>query len=206
MRDRREPNRRCVVTRQSGPRQALLRFVLDPEGEVVPDLAEKLPGRGVWVGAKRELVLAARSRRLFSRALREPAARAEPGLEDRVEAALARRLAESLGLARKAGRLVAGFEKTRARLRGGPVGALIEASDGARGGCIKLRALQPQAPRIGCLSAAELGSVFGRAHTVHAALDPGGIAATILRDAERLDGFRAAPLDTVCEDAALGLS
>ena len=84
---------------------------------MVPDLAEKLPGRGVWVGAKRELVLAARSRRLFSRALREPAARAEPGLEDRVEAALARRLAESLGLARKAGRLVAGFEKTRARLR-----------------------------------------------------------------------------------------
>ena len=206
MRDRREPQRCCVVTRESGPRQALVRFVVDPHGEVVPDVAEKLPGRGAWVGAQRDLVQNARRRRLLPRALHNPAARAEPGLEDRVEAALARRLVELLGLARKAGNLVAGFEKTRARLRGGPVGALIEASDGARDGQNKLRALQPDAPRIACLSAAELGCVFGRERTVHAALDSDGMAASILRDAKRLSGFRPAPLQAVCEDAGFGLS
>ncbi len=206
MRDRREPYRCCVVTRESGPREALVRFVLDPHGEVVPDVAEKLPGRGVWVGAQRDLVQAARRRQLFSRALRNPAARTESGLEDRVEAALARRLLDSLGLARKAGKLVSGFEKTRARLRGSPVGALIEASDGARDGQSKLRPLQPEAPRIACLSAAELGFVCGRERTAHAALDSGGMAASILRDAARLSGFRPAPLQAVCEDAGFGLS
>lgn len=206
MRDRREPHRQCVVTRKSGPRHALVRFVVGPEGLVVPDLEEKLPGRGVWVGARRDLVQSARRGRLFTRALRNPMARAEPDLEDRIETALTRRLVELLGLARRAGQLAAGYEKTRARLKRGPVGALIEASDGAMDGRNKLRALQPQAKRIACLSATELGSVFGRERTVHAALDPCGIASTILREAERLGGFRRALPPAACENAAIGLS
>ena len=206
MRDRREPNRRCVVTRESGPRHALVRFVIGPEEIVIPDLEERLPGRGVWVGARRELVRSARKGKLFSRALRSPTARAEPDLEDQIEAALARRVVELLGLARRSGGLVAGYEKTRARLKRGPVGALIEALDGAPDGCNRLRALQPRAKRIGCLYATELGSVFGRTRTVHAALDPGGIASTIFRDAKRLEGFRTALPPVACENAAIGLS
>ena len=206
MRNRQEPLRRCVATRHSGPRASLVRFVLSPEGEIVPDAAERLPGRGVWVGARRELVEAAREKRLFARALRSPSALAAPCLVDRTEAALARRLLESLGLARKAGRLVAGYEKTRARLRRGAVGAIIAASDGRRDACRRLGSMQPQAPRIECLSAAELGSVLGRSRTVHATLDPGGNTASILRDAKRLEGFRPAHPPPVCEGSELGLS
>ena len=193
-RDRRQPERRCAVTRQSAPRAGLLvRFVPGPEGEVVADLAERLPGRGMWVGAERGLVTTARQRRLFGRALRCPELRVAADLEDRIEAALASRLMDGLRLARKTGGLVAGYEKTRARLGRGPVGALVEAADGAGDGCRRLRRLQPSAPRIGCLTADELGAVFGRGRTVHAALDPGGLVPGLLRDAGRLEGFRAAP-------------
>jgi len=195
MRDRGNPQQRsCVVTRRSGSREDLVRFVLGPEGEVVPDVSERLPGRGAWVGAEWRLVAAACSRNLFARALRAPAVRIDSALPRRTEAALARRLIESLGLARRAGGLVGGFEKTRERLRNAPVGALIEASDGAVDGCRRLRSMQPSVPRIACLSAAEVGNVFGRERTVHAALDLGGNLPGILRDARRLQGFRRLPV------------
>ncbi len=206
MRDRSEPIRRCLVTRRSGSRDRLVRFVLSPDGVVVPDAAEKLPGRGAWIGARRDLVETAVRRGLFAHALRSPALRRQPDLADRTEAALARRLLESLGIARKSGRLVAGFEKTRQRLCGKAVGAVLEAADGAPDGLGRLRSLQPGAPRVGCLTASEIGSLFSRPRTVHAAVEPGGNVASILRDANRLVGFRPERSAAACEDAGFGLS
>jgi predicted RNA-binding protein YlxR (DUF448 family) len=41
--------RMCALTRAIAPRAELVRFVASPDGEVVPDLKECLPGRGMWL-------------------------------------------------------------------------------------------------------------------------------------------------------------
>ena len=135
--DRDGPERRCVATGQSGSPEGMIRFALDPDGVVTPDLAERLPGRGIWVTARRDLVEKAAKKNLFARSAKRQATAPE-GLADQIEAALARRAVEALGLARKAGLAVAGFEKVRARLKQGPVAALIEARDGSEKGRARL--------------------------------------------------------------------
>ena len=171
----------------------MIRFVLSPEGEVVPDLAGKLPGRGAWVTAERALVERAAKKRLFSRSFRTQAQVPED-LADRLEAQLAQRLIELIGLARKAGQAVAGFEKVRERLRAGqkgrPVGALVEATDGAADGRGKLARLAGGIPVVAVLTGRELGLAFGRDFAIHAALDRGGFADRAIAEALRLEGLR----------------
>ncbi|HUF88074.1 MAG TPA: RNA-binding protein [Thermohalobaculum sp.] len=185
------PERRCIASGESGPTARLIRFVLSPGGEVVPDLAGRLPGRGVWLTADRALVERAVARRLFARALRAQAA-VPDDLADRLEALLAQRLVELIGLARKAGQAVTGFEKVRDRLKHGAAGALVEAADGAPDGKGKLARLAGETPVIGVLTAQELGLAFGRDFAIHAALDRGGFADRTIAEALRLEGLRAA--------------
>jgi hypothetical protein len=129
------------------------------------------------------------AKRLFARAARAPAT-APPDLADRVERLLAERCCELLGLARRSGQAVAGFEKVREALRGGRVGLLVEASDGARHGRDKLAGASPGVARASVLRAEELGLAFGRDHVVHAAVAPGRFAERLAIDAGRLAGFR----------------
>jgi predicted RNA-binding protein YlxR (DUF448 family) len=185
------PERRCVATGESGGTEGLIRFALGPDGTVVPDLAEKLPGRGVWVTARRDLVEKAVKRNLFARGLKQPA-KAPEGLVSLLEQGLARRLTEALAIARKAGLAVSGFDKVKARLKAGPVGALIEAADGSEPQRAKLRPLAGDAPVVACLTAEELGLAFGREFVIHASLDAGGATDRVLRESRRLAGFRGA--------------
>ena len=189
------PERRCVASGESGETAPLIRFVLDPEGVVVPDLAERLPGRGVWVRAERALLERATRRNLFSRGFRGPA-RPPEALADMVERGLARRLIEALGLVNKAGLATIGFEKVKARLKAGPaagpVAALVEASDGSEAQRAKLRPLAAGAEPVAVLDSAELGLAFGREFVIHAAVDRGGAAQLVVREARRLAGFRQA--------------
>ncbi len=186
----RPSGRRCAVSGERGERGGLLRFAAAPDGIVVADLGERLPGRGVWVGARRSLVREAVRRNVFARGLRRADVRPPEDLDRQVERALVERLCGRLGLARRAGRLVAGYEATRERLRGRPVGMLVEASDGGDR-CRKLRAMQPEAPVLACLDAAEIGAALGRERLAHGALEPGGWVAGLTRDSARLDGFRS---------------
>lgn len=183
------PERRCVATGESGPVEGLIRFALGPDGTVTPDLAERLPGRGVWVSARRDLVEKAAKRNLFARGFKAPA-RVPDGMASAIEAGLARRTVEAIGIARKAGLAIAGFEKVKARLRAGPVAALIEASDGAEQGKARLRPLAGDAPLVDLLTSAELGLAFGREFVIHAVLDAGGAAERVVRESRRLAGFR----------------
>jgi predicted RNA-binding protein YlxR (DUF448 family) len=183
------PLRRCIVRGETGPTDPLVRFVLGPDGSVVPDLAERLPGRGAWVTAAADVLAKACARNLFGRAFKAPA-RVPPDLMQTVEQGLARRLVESLALARKAGLATAGFDAVKSRLRSGSVAALVEANDGAEGGRAKLRPLAGDAPRIDSLTAAELGLAFGREFVIHAVLDSGGAADRAVREHRRLSGFR----------------
>src|SRR5262245_61484949 len=129
--------RQCAVTRAELPPDDLIRFVLGPDGSIVPDLARRLPGRGVWVTATRAMVDAAVRRKVFARSLKQPVA--TPGdLPDLVERLLLKRVAEALSLANKAGLLVAGFAKVEALLDQGQAMVLLHASDGAADGVEKL--------------------------------------------------------------------
>lgn len=187
--EREAPERRCIATGARDDAARLIRFVAGPDGAITPDLAGRLPGRGIWVSASRAALDRAVAKNLFSRAAKTSVL-APDGLFDLVESLSARRFVDLLSLARKAGLAIAGFEKTRAMLRAGPVRALLEASDGAEAGKAKLRPLAGDAPRIGCATAAELGLAFGRDHVIHAALGVGGLSDRVLDEAGRLAGLR----------------
>lgn len=188
-RDRDEPERRCIVTGDVQPMAGLVRFVVSPEGVVVPDLAGKLPGRGIWVTADRTAIETAARKGLFARAARAPVTVPE-GLADLVEAGLARRVVDLVSLARKAGLAVAGFEKVKGWLADGKVRVLLQASDGSDRGKGKL--WTPQGGRwFGCLTASELGLAFGRDSVVHGALGAGGLSQRVVEEAAKLSGLRA---------------
>lgn len=190
------PARRCIVTGESGPRDGLIRFVVAPDGHLVPDLAETLPGRGLWLTARRDIVDTACARKLFAKAARG-AVTVPEGLADRLEELLARRAAELIGLARRAGQLVTGFEAVREWLAAGRAGLVITARDAAADGARKLRGLAAGLPVVDVLDRAELGRACGRDEAVHAAVAPGRLADALAREAGRLAGFRgaAAPAD-----------
>lgn len=194
------PNlRRCIVTRQALEKAAMIRFVLDPEGQVVPDLKGKLPGRGLWVTADRAVLAEAAKRNAFAKAARQ-SAKVPADLVERVAELARREVAELIGLARKSGQLRAGFEKVQIALEAGKVRVLIAASDGAEDGRGKLARL---ASRTGAgsgveivapLTAAELAQALGREHAVHAAVAPSGIADRIIAACRRLSGLQAGGL------------
>jgi uncharacterized protein len=184
------PTRRCIATGAVKPVEELIRFVVGPESQIVPDIARRLPGRGLWLTARRDIVSQAVQKRLFARAAKAPAS-VEAGLEDRVEALLARRCAEVLGLARRAGLVKVGFVKVRAALLKGDVAIRVEARDGAEDGRAKLGALAQGLVMVSCLDAAELGAALGRDQAVHIALSQGPLSDLFLAEARRLSGFRA---------------
>lgn len=181
--------RRCIVSGETLPRARMIRFVKGPDGAVVADLDHGLPGRGLWVAARGETLDQAACGRHFARAQRGPV-EVPADLRRQVEAGLAARAQSLIGLARRAGAAVAGFEKVRAALKGGTVHLLITARDGAADGRAKLAALAPDGIPAGGLSAAELGTVFGRDHAVHVAVTDAGLAARIGDSLARLDGVR----------------
>ena len=168
----------------------MLRFVVSPDGELVPDVASNLPGRGLWLTPRRDIVERAVATRRFARAARQ-AVSIPPGLADRVEALLALRCCDTIGLARRAGLAVAGFEKVCEAVRAGKAALLLSALDGAEGGRGKIRALGRGLPLATVLTAAEMGAVFGRDHLVHVALGGGRLSGRLIADAEKLAGFRA---------------
>lgn len=182
------PERRCIATGESRPAAGLIRFVVGPDAVLVPDIAGKLPGRGIWVAAEPAALERAAHKRLFSRAARAPVTVPED-LPAMVEAQLARRLVELVSLARKGGQAVAGYEKVRERLARGDMAVLMQAHDGSLRGRSRLRA-PADGTLVTCLSARELGMAFGRETVIHAALSAGGLATRVVEEAARLASMR----------------
>ena len=185
--------RRDIVSGEVMPEERLIRFVAGPGGAVTPDLARKLPGRGLWVAADRASVETAARKSLFARAAKARLT-ARPGLADQVETLLLKRLLSGLGLARKAGELIFGFEKVLAAVAGGKAAFLVEAVDGAQDGRRKLLAAFRKSPRpprlIGLFGVEELGLALGGENVIHTAFLAGRGADRWTDDVERLSGFR----------------
>lgn len=182
------PERKCIATGEVQPKHGLIRFVIGPEGQIAPDLAEKLPGRGIWVSADRAALDKAAQKRLFSRAAKQ-AVSVPDGLTDHVETLLAARVINLISLARKGGGATCGYEKVKSKLAGEEAQVLIQASDGSERGKSKL-STPYRGDFIGWLTAAELGKAFGRQTVIHAALDAGGLTKRVVEDAARLKGLR----------------
>lgn len=184
-----EPERRCIVTRESGPKAGLIRFVAAPDGEIVPDLAERLPGRGIWVSADAEALAKAAGKGYFARAAKRQV-RVPPDLVARVEDLLAGRVVDLIALARKAGQAVAGLEKTKAALLSGEAALLVQAVDGSAREKAQLRPPEGENTLVSCLFAHELGLAFARDSVIHAAVLAGGLGQRIRDEGLRLSGIR----------------
>lgn len=183
-----EVERRCIVTRETAPKRGLIRFVVGPDGLLVPDYAEKLPGRGIWVSADRTALEEAVKKRLFSKAARADV-NVPDDFVDLIEKGLADRVVHLISLARKAGDAVCGFEKVKGWLADGHAKVLLQASDGSERGKGKL--WTPEGGRwFGHLTSSELGLAFGRESVIHGALAAGGLATRVVEDASRLMGVR----------------
>ena len=189
-----DAQRRCIVTREQRPQSELIRFVVGPNGEIVPDLKAKLPGRGIWVHASSEVLDQAVTANLFSKAAKA-AVTVNSDLSVQTEHLLSARCLDLLGLGQKAGQLVTGFEKVSDWLRTEALALVIEASDGRSDGRRKIiRLTQTQASNpliVGCFNRDELGLALGRDNVVHAALKSCSLARTLETDLKRLAGFRA---------------
>lgn len=185
------PIRCCLVTRTRCDRAALIRFVVGPDGVVVPDLKGALPGRGMWLSATRETIKMACARNVFSRASRR-AVRVPDDLDDQVEALLAARCCAWVTRAWRSGDVCFGYEKVRAALRGGGLGALVEARDGSMRQ--RLSGHATDLPLVDVLTLAEIGSALNRLQVAHVRVAKGGIADALLADARRLAGFRTGAL------------
>lgn len=191
--------RRDIVSGEVMPEGRLVRFVAAPDGTVVPDVAAKLPGRGLWVQASHAAIAKAVEKKLFARAAKANVT-ADSGLSARAEKALVTRMLGDLGIARRSGALVLGFDNVLRALQGPkPPKVLIEAFDGASDGKRKLYAaahrLELSCVVIEALTSAELGLALGRGNVIHAAVLPGGFADRLILDAERLSGFRSRPTE-----------
>ncbi|MCZ6524919.1 MAG: RNA-binding protein [Alphaproteobacteria bacterium] len=186
-----ERQRRCIVSGEVKETRNLVRFVVAPGGAVVPDVAERLPGRGIWLSASREMVGAACAKGLFAKAARAKVSVADD-LADQTETLLARRCLDLLGLARRAGQAALGFEKVRTLISAGGAILLIAARDGADNGKAKLRGLGKGLPVVELFASAELSLAFGRENVIHAALAPGRLADRFLTETVRLAEFRPA--------------
>lgn len=184
--------RRDIVSGEVRDEAGLIRFVVGPEGRVVPDLARKLPGRGLWVAADRASVETAARKGLFSRAAKAKVA-ADPELATQVAALLRARVLSGLGLAKRAGELTSGFEKVSEAIRAGKAAWLIEASDGAADGRRKILGLARKQPRqpglLGVFSAEELGLALGAENVIHTAFLAGRAVERWAQDVHRLSGF-----------------
>ena len=191
--------RMCAVSRQVRPIDELIRFVVAPSGDVVPDLKRKLPGRGQWVGASRRTIAEAVRRHQFSRGFKRDV-RVAATLPADTEALLERSCVEALAMAAKAGQVISGYAKVEGLLEQGRAEALIHASDGAADGIRKLDAIAGQRSRnigdshrlpiVTALTSAQLDLALGRSNVIHAALLAGPASKTFLSRCQILVRYR----------------
>jgi predicted RNA-binding protein YlxR (DUF448 family) len=207
--------RMCAVSREQRPLDELIRFVVSPQGEVIPDIKRKLPGRGLWISASRQTVAEAVRRHQFSRGFKRDVRVAESLATD-TETLLARAAVEALAIAAKAGQVISGFTRVEAALADrkdrAAIAGLVHASDGASDGIRKLQALarqnaadlgeSPDFPAVTALTSAELDLALGRSNVVHAALLAGPASKTFLSRSQTLVRYRAADADKTAGTAA----
>ena len=204
------PLRRCIVTRARLPKECMFRFVVGPDRILVPDLTAKLPGRGIWLSASGDVLETRNAKadkqrnlsRAFARAARGPVS-VPSDLSEVLEAALLRRIGEILGLARRAGQAVSGYEKAREWMRAGQSRLILQASDGSE--AERQRFLSGHGSSVTVMAPLPgevMGRIFGRDFAVHVAVKPGRLADSLAIESGRLAGLRCQTQETSGQDSA----
>lgn len=183
------PERRCIASGELGDPTRMIRFVVGPEGQAVPDVMGKLPGRGIWVSADKEALQTAIKKKAFSRSAKEQVT-VPDDLFEQTEKLLVKRLVTLISLARKAGQAITGYEKVKSLLENEQAKLLVQASDGSERGKSKLHSPPGKDVFIGCLTSQELGLAFGRESVIHGALKHGGLSKQVQAEGIRLKGVR----------------
>ena len=183
------PERRCIATGEVGDPARMIRFVVGLEGQAVPDVGGKLPGRGIWVTSTNEALETAIKKKAFSRSAKTQVT-VPDDLFEQTERLLAHRLINLISLARKAGLAVTGYEKVKSLLETERARLLMQASDGSERGKSRLRSPPGKDVFIGCLTSQELGLAFGRESVIHGALTAGGLSKQVQAEGIRLKGVR----------------
>ena len=204
MPSREETERMCALTREVKPAADLIRFVVSPDGELVPDTDAKADGRGVWISLGAKAVAEAVKKKAFAKSLK-----AEVKVPDDLSGLTRKRLEErflnALSLARKAGQLVTGSSKVKSAIEAGEVIGLLTATDAAEDGKKKLlgslkgytkaaeeAGLNPaETPHFELLDSGQMGLALGIENVIHAALIKGGAAQAAVQRAERLARYNA---------------
>jgi predicted RNA-binding protein YlxR (DUF448 family) len=193
--------RTCIVERARKERPFLIRFVLSPEQGVVPDIKGNLPGRGVWVTARKDVVAGAVTRRAFQKAFKKPVAVSDK-LPLEVEQLFKRSALERLSICNKAGLLVAGFSKVEEALKRREIVALLHADTAAADGKAKLDrklealfAGQDYIAPGNCFTSAEISLAAGSTGVIHAGLREGGATRAFLQALDRLSAYYAGEAD-----------
>ncbi len=190
--------RRCLASGETRDPKHMVRFVLSPEGVVTPDIAGKLPGRGVWVSADIKSLEKAIAQKSFARGFKSQA-KIEGGLVDLTGRLLARRVLGLVTMARKSGVIALGFDQVQSMAREAAIAFRIEAKDGSKDGRGKIRTLSKAVNReqdladpivVGCFTAEEIGKALARESIVHAAIKPCKLAKALAIDVKKLSGFR----------------
>ena len=188
-----EQKRRCIVSGETAPKHGLLRFVVGPENVIVPDLGERLPGRGIWVSADRDALQKAGDKKLFTRAAKMQVTVPED-LVKRVEMLLVKRCMDVIGLAKRSDRLVFGYDRVLEALERGGQGVVMIATD-AGGGLHDVLEDAKSVPVTGGLTNSDMGEATGKGVVSFLTIQRGGLAESLLRECERLTGFRPAEMD-----------
>jgi hypothetical protein len=204
--------RHCALTRELKPVSEMIRFVLGPAGEVVPDIKRKLPGRGIWITCGRASLEEAVKRNVFARGFKRDV-RVATDFAAATERLLERSALDALAMAGKAGRVLTGFAKVEAAIAQDDVATLIHASDAADDGTRKLDAAlrrktaekPDETPIVGLFSGGQLDLALNRPNVVHAALLAGPAGETFLSRVMRLKRFRNSPAnETAPKEGARG--
>ena len=190
------PQRRCLVTRRLGAKESLIRFVVGPDNRVLPDVAAKLPGRGIWLSAERDVVNTACARNLFAKGFRS-AVSVDDQMAGCVEELVAKRCLGLLGLARRAGDVILGFERVDEALATGAAGVGVIALEAVENSRRRLLRVARDTPVLSLFASGELSQALGREHVVYAAVAKGRGAERLVVEAARLAGFRQAAVAKV---------
>jgi predicted RNA-binding protein YlxR (DUF448 family) len=190
--------RHCAVTGEVKSVTDMIRFVISPTGEPVPDLKRRLPGRGLWITATRAALQIAIARKVFARGFKRDV-RVPADLLGATELLLETNALDALAIAHKAGKVAIGFAKSEAALEHAHIAGVLHATDAAPDGIKKLNAALRRRfdadaetlPVIVSFTSAQLDLALGRSNVIHAALLAGPESETFLARAARLDRFRA---------------
>ena len=181
--------RKCLVTGLTEEKKDLVRFVIGPDQNLVPDIDQNLPGRGYWVLAQRSIIEKALKKNVFLRIVKNKIS-IDPNLLKIIESQTTKKIINQISLSRKAGMAIFGFEKVKSALLNKNIGLLIQASDGSKREKQRIITANTPSALNDCLSGAELGKAFGREKVIHCVILLSGFVENIVFNANRLNNLK----------------